>query len=137
MTAVKGALRLETTGERLPFTFNPTSVVLHKSATWSGTPAPRQQGSPTPQFVGCRAGHRHVAPCCSTRGRAGRDVASAVVDRLTALDLPAAGPGSEPQPPLVRLEWGRSAGVLCFVKEVTRRTCCSTTRAPRCGRPST
>jgi hypothetical protein len=114
---VKAALQLETTGEVLPFTFNPTSVVLHKSANWSGTPAPRQKGSPTPQYVGASPATVTFTVLYDAWSAPDQDVAAAVT-RLTTLTCPLPVPGGDPQPPLLRLQWGTVCRLLCFVKEV-------------------
>ncbi len=107
--------------DRVDFTFNPTTVVIKKSAMWQDNPRSGQRQSPHGQFVGTRGLTIDFKLLFDAWAAQTRDVSEKV---QTLLDWTCAteetSRSGRPQPPLVHLHWGSAKYFFrCYLKEVT------------------
>lgn len=103
------------------FTFNPSTVKVHKAATWRSTPGPRHASAPPPQFVGTGARRLTMQVLFDAWTRPSPTVLSDV-ERLLSWTCPTEDTlrARRPQPPLVTLDWGGApASVAWLIADVT------------------
>lgn len=98
------------------FTFNPSTVRVHKAATWRSTPGPRHAQAPPPQFVGTGARRLTMQVLFDAWTQPSPTVLSQV-DRLLSWTCPTEDTlrTRRPQPPLVTLDWGGAPPALAWL----------------------
>jgi Contractile injection system tube protein len=120
--AIVRAVLMGSDGTSLPCQFNPTTVRISKTSTWSAHPSRGSSKAPTPQFVGTgpEVLSAHLLfDGFDTLGGQGGPVAGAVSQLLEWTCVPAASYDSAtPQPPTVTFRWGTGIGFTGFLKQV-------------------
>ncbi len=121
--ALKGQLQRaqlipEDRSESLAFHYNPTSLRITKTSSWSSTPARGHQAAPKPEFVGTEA-RRLELTVLFDAFESDQDVAKAVEKLGTwACATEESFRANTPQPSLVRLHWGEQDYFPGYLKSV-------------------
>ena len=107
----------------LPCEFNPSSVKLTKSATWSTPPARNAKAHPRPQFVGTGPQTLSLSLLFNAYGRDGSPIALPValaVQKLLDWTQPTqrSQEAHNPAPPTIEFYWGAQVTMTGFLKNV-------------------
>ncbi|HEV2372546.1 MAG TPA: hypothetical protein VGS19_10280 [Streptosporangiaceae bacterium] len=120
--AIVRAVLTGSDGTVLPCQFNPTTVSISKTSTWSHQPSRGSPKAPKPQFVGTgpeQLRAKLLFDSFDTMGGKGGPVAVAVSQLLDWTCVPAASyESATPQPPTVTFRWGTAVNFTGFLKQV-------------------
>ncbi len=120
--AIVRAVLTGSDGTTVPCQFNPSTLQLSKTSTWSSHPTRGSRRAPRPQFVGTGPEiltARLLFDGFDTLGGASRPVYDAVSQLLDWTCVPASAYDSAtPQPPTVTFRWGTGVGFTGFLQHV-------------------